>query len=513
MTRSIMLQGTASDVGKSVLAAGLCRIFAQDGHRVAPFKAQNMALNSFVTQSGAEMGRAQVFQAEAAGIEPDVRMNPVLLKPTSDQKAQVIVMGEALCHMNAADYHQYKPQLRRRVGEVYRSLAAEYDIIVLEGAGSPAEINLRDRDIVNMGMAEQAGAPVLLVADIDKGGVFAAVYGTLALLRPEEKTRVKGVIINKFRGDPALLQPGIEQIETLTGVPVLGVMPWFDEPLEDEDGVALQGDKYRRESRADLDVAVLQLPHIANFSDYNALAAQPDVRLRYIKRGAPVGVPDLLIIPGSKNTLGDLLYLRANGIDDEIRQAHDRGVPILGVCGGFQILGRRVSDGVESGLEEADGLGLLDCETRFEPRKVTTQVEAEVLTLPAGAFAAGGGFRLQGYEIHMGRTTLGAGARPFACLTRQNGLALRQDDGAVNPRGDVAGSYIHGLFDTPAFTRALLDALRERRGLAPLAEPVMGWKERKQRSFDALARQMRAHIDIDRIYRIMAAQAAAEAST
>ena len=504
MTLSIMLQGTASDVGKSVLAAGLCRIFAQDGHRTAPFKAQNMALNSWITRDGAEMGRAQVFQAEAAGIEPDVRMNPVLLKPTSDRKSQVIVMGEALCHMDAMDYHQYKPQLRQRVGEVYRSLAAENDIIVLEGAGSPAEINLRDRDIVNMGMAEQAGAPVLLVADIDKGGVFAAIYGTLALLRPEEKARVKGVIINKFRGDPALLQPGITQIEALTGVPVVGVMPWFDEPLEDEDGVALQGDKYRRDLGRDLDIAVLQLPHIANFSDFNALAAQPDVRLRYVKRGTPLGVPDLLIIPGSKNTLGDLLYLRANGIDEEIRGAHDRCVPILGICGGFQMLGRRVADGIESGLEETEGLGLLNCETHFEPRKVTTQVEAEVLALPDGVFAAGGGLTLGGYEIHMGRTILGAGVRPFACLTRQNGRALRQDDGAINQRGDVAGSYIHGLFDTPQFTRALLDALRERRGLSPLNMPVMGWQERKQRSFDALAAQMRAHIDIPRIYRIMA---------
>ena len=510
MTLSIMLQGTASDVGKSVLAAGLCRIFAQDGYRTAPFKAQNMALNSWIPRDGAEMGRAQVFQAEAAGIEPDVRMNPALLKPTSDQKARVIVMGEALGHMDAVDYHQYKPQLRRRVGDVYRSLAADYDIMVLEGAGSPAEINLRDRDIVNMGMARQANAPVLLVADIDKGGVFAAIYGTLALLRPEEKARVKGVIINKFRGDPALLQPGIDQIEALTGVPVVGIMPWFDEPLEDEDGVALQGDKYRRDAGRELDVAVIQLPHIANFSDFNALAVQPDVRLRYVKRGAPLGVPDLLIIPGSKNTLGDLQYLRANGIDREIVQAHERCVPIIGICGGFQMLGRRVTDGVESGIEEAAGLGLLDCETCFAPRKITTQVAACVSSLPAGVFAAGGGLDIQGYEIHMGQTTLGAGARPFARLTRQNGRTLAQDDGAINARGDVAGSYIHGLFDAPVFTRALLDALRERRGLGPLETQVMDWRERKQRSFDALADQMRAHIDINEIYRIMAAQAATE---
>ncbi len=503
MTLSIMIQGTASDVGKSVLVAGLCRIFAQDGYRAAPFKAQNMALNSWITRDGAEMGRAQVFQAEAAGIEPDVRMNPVLLKPTSDRKSQVIVMGEALCHMDAMDYHLYKPQLRERVGEVYRSLAADHDIIVIEGAGSPAEINLRDRDIVNMGMAEQADAPVLLVADIDKGGVFAAIYGTLALLRPQEKARVKGVIINKFRGDLELLKPGIAQIEALTGVPVVGVMPWFDEPLEDEDGVALQGDKYRQGGDRELDVAVLQLPHIANFSDFNALAFQPDVRLRYVKRGESLGVPDLLIIPGSKNTLGDLDYLRDNGIDAQIHQAHRQGVPILGICGGFQMLGRRVTDGIESGIAQTDGLGLLDCATRFAPLKTTTQVEAAVLALPAGVFAAGGGLTLSGYEIHMGQTTLGAGVRPFARLTRKNGRTVEQNDGAINDAGDVAGSYIHGLFDRPEFTRALLDALRQRRGLGVLDTPAMGWRERKQQSFDALAAQMRANIDIPLLYRLM----------
>ncbi len=517
MTLSIMLQGTASDVGKSVLVAGLCRIFTQDGYRTAPFKAQNMALNSWITRDGAEMGRAQVFQAEAAGIEPDVRMNPVLLKPTSDRKSQVIVMGEALCNMDAMEYHLYKPRLRERVGEVYRSLASEMDIVVLEGAGSPAEINLRDRDIVNMGMAEQADAPVLLVADIDKGGVFAAIYGTLALLRPEEKQRVKGVIINKFRGDPALLQPGINQIEALTGVPVVGVMPWFDEPMEDEDGVALQGDKYRQSGARELDVAVLQLPHIANFSDFNALAFQPDVRLRYVKRGESLGVPDLLIIPGSKNTLGDLLYLRDNGIDREIHQANQQGVPILGICGGFQMLGRRVTDGVESGIEETDGLGLLDCVTHFEPLKTTTQVEARVLTLTAGVFAAGGGMPLNGYEIHMGQTTLGEGAQPFARLVRQHARGDRpgveREDGAINTAGTVAGSYIHGLFDNPLFTRALLNALRERRGLGPMDAPVMSWRERKQRSFDALASQMRAHIDIALLYRLMREHAQAVSAT
>lgn len=270
MTLAVMLQGTASDVGKSVLVAGLCRIFHQDGLRTAPFKSQNMALNSGITPDGKEMGRAQIFQAEAAGIAPDVRMNPILLKPTSDRQAQVVLMGQVATSMDAVSYHQYKPRLREQILAVYQSLAGEYEALVLEGAGSPAEINLRDRDIVNMGMAEMAQCPVILVADIDRGGVFAAIYGTLALLQPQERARVKGVIINKFRGDVALLRSGIEQIEALTGVPVLGVMPWLDVDLEDEDGVALQVGKYHRTDRRDIDIAVVHLPHIANFTDFNA---------------------------------------------------------------------------------------------------------------------------------------------------------------------------------------------------------------------------------------------------
>lgn len=310
MTLAVMLQGTASDVGKSVLVAGLCRIFHQDGLRTAPFKSQNMALNSGITPDGKEMGRAQIFQAEAAGIAPDVRMNPILLKPTSDRQAQVVLMGQVATSMDAVSYHQYKPRLREQILAVYQSLAGEYEALVLEGAGSPAEINLRDRDIVNMGMAEMAQCPVILVADIDRGGVFAAIYGTLALLQPQERARVKGVIINKFRGDVALLRSGIEQIEALTGVPVLGVMPWLDVDLEDEDGVALQAGKYHRTDRRDIDIAVVHLPHIANFTDFNALAAQPDVRVRYVRDPQALADADLVILPGSKNTLGDLCWLR-----------------------------------------------------------------------------------------------------------------------------------------------------------------------------------------------------------
>lgn len=402
MGLSIMVQGTASDVGKSVLVAGLCRIFHQDGYRVAPFKSQNMALNSGITADGGEMGRAQIFQAEAAGIEPDVRMNPVLLKPTSDCRAQVVLMGKVADQMDAVTYHEFKPQLLEQIAQVYHSLADEVDIMVLEGAGSPAEINLRDRDIVNMGMAEKVDVPVILVADIDRGGVFASIYGTLALLEPDERARVKGVIINKFRGDVSLLTSGLRQIEELTHVPVIGVMPWIDVQLEDEDGVALQKGKYRQQSENVLDIAVIQTPYISNFTDFNALNAQSDVRLRYVTHRDELGAPDLLILPGSKNTLSDLSYLHDSGLTHQILLAHQQGTPVLGICGGFQMLGRHIVDGVESGVDQMAGLGLLDCETKFSHQKMTTRVIGKVQPVLSGIFAACQDHALAGYEIHMG---------------------------------------------------------------------------------------------------------------
>ncbi|MCL2896841.1 cobyric acid synthase [Brenneria tiliae] len=506
MSLSVMLQGTASDVGKSVLVAGLCRIFAQDGYRCAPFKSQNMALNSGITPHGEEMGRAQIFQAEAAGIEPDVRMNPVLLKPTSDRKSQVVLMGKAVCNMDAVSYHQYKPQLQQQIYQVYHSLAGEYDVMVLEGAGSPAEINLRDRDIVNMGMAAMADAPVLLVADIDRGGVFAAIYGTLALLRPEETARVKGVIINKFRGDVALLRPGLAQIEELTGVPVIGVMPWLDITLEDEDGVALQTGKYHAgAAEKALDIAVVRLPHIANFSDFNPLVAQSDVNLRYVAEPSALAGADLLILPGSKNTLGDLQWLQRSGFAQALLSQHQAGVPIVGICGGYQMLGRRIIDGVESDVAQMDGLGLLDVTTEFAVEKVTTRVSGRCGDALPGIFSAGAGKALSGYEIHMGASRLGDGARPFARLTLSNGRSVDYSDGAVNEDGSVIGSYLHGLFDNGEFTRTLLDALRRRKGIAPFAGEAFDYARHKQRQFDILAAAMREHIDIEAIYGFMAA--------
>lgn len=499
MTQAVMLQGTASDVGKSVLAAGLCRIFYQDGLRTAPFKSQNMALNSGITPDGKEMGRAQIFQAEAAGITPDVRMNPVLLKPTSDRQAQVVLMGKVATNMDAVSYHDYKPRLREQILAVYNSLAQEYDVIVLEGAGSPAEINLRDRDIVNMGMAEMAQCPVILVADIDRGGVFAAIYGTLALLHKQERDRVKGVIINKFRGDVALLYSGIEQIESLTGVPVLGVMPWLDVDLEDEDGVALQNDKYRGNAPRDITIAIVQLPHISNFTDFNALAAQPDVRIRYIRRPEALTDVDLVILPGSKNTLSDLAWLRESGMADAVLQTHRQGVPVMGICGGYQMLGDTIVDEVESGLGTQPGLGLLNTITRFAQDKTTTQVNATMSGELPGWLAAAAGLPVRGYEIHMGETVLQEGCCTAMTL-QKNGCSVA--DGAVTADGLAFGTYLHGLFDSDAFTRAVVNGLRARKGLAPW-ETTFCYAEHKARQFDLLAEAMRQHIDIDKIYTIM----------
>lgn len=499
MTQAIMLQGTASDVGKSMLVAGLCRIFYQDGLRIAPFKSQNMALNSGITPDGKEMGRAQIFQAEAAGIAPDVRMNPILLKPTSDRKAQIVLMGEVATNMDAVSYHDYKPKLREQITSVYQSLAQEYEVLVLEGAGSPAEINLRDRDIVNMGMAEMARCPVILVADIDRGGVFASIYGTLALLHDHERARVKGVIINKFRGDVALLYSGIEQIEALTNVPVLGVMPWLEVDLEDEDGVALQKGKYRHIQQREIDVAVVQLPHISNFTDFNALAAQPDVRVRYVRHADDLAGADLIILPGSKNTLGDLLWLQESALAHGILQAQRQGVPVLGICGGYQMLGDTLIDEVESGLGTLPGLGLLNTITRFAPHKTTTQATATLHGAQPGWLASVSGMALQGYEIHMGETTLLEGCQPLMQLCKQGQYSA---DGAVSEDGLVFGTYLHGLFDSDAFTRALVNGLRERKGLEAL-DGDFHYARYKAQQFDILAESMRQNIDIAKIYTIM----------
>ena len=400
MARSIMIQGTMSNAGKSVLAAGLCRIFRQDGYSVAPFKSQNMALNSFITREGLEMGRAQVMQAEAAGVEPSVRMNPVLLKPTSDVGSQVIVNGEVVGSMSAAAYLSYKKQLIPTILESYHALAQTHDIVVLEGAGSPAEINLKAEDIVNMGKAWMAGAPVLLAGDIDRGGVFAALYGTMALLEPDERAMVKGTIINKFRGDVEILRPGLTQLEELTHVPVVGVVPWMELDLDEEDSLS-QHFSARREGKP-LDVAVIRLPRISNFTDFAPLERHPAVGLRYVDRVQALGRPDLVILPGTKSTLADLSWLRQSGLEGTILRLVGKGVPVIGICGGFQMLGRTLEDpqGVEGG-GSMHGMGLLPVATTFSRKKSREQKYCQA-DLPDGFYGRLRGCPLEGYEIHMG---------------------------------------------------------------------------------------------------------------
>lgn len=494
MAKSLMIQGTASDAGKSLIAAGLCRILKQDGYTVVPFKSQNMALNSFITKKGFEMGRAQVVQAEAAGIDPDVRMNPVLLKPTSDRKSQVVFMGKVLKDMDAVDYHEFKQELLPKIKEVYQELDQEYDAIILEGAGSPAEINLNERDIVNMGMARLVDAPVILVADIDKGGVFASIYGTIELMPQEDRKRIKGVLINKFRGDVALLQSGIDMIEELTQVPVLGVVPYADIDIDSEDSVAL-GNKGRTfNQEKDLDVAIITLKRISNFTDFHSLEIQPDVSVRYVMPGDEIGNPDLLILPGSKNTIEDMQVLQNAGIVEEIQKCADRGIRIFGICGGFQLLGKTISDPnhVESELDEIEGLGLLDVATQMQGTKRTTQVQAEHECQI-----------LEGYEIHMGETEISDSLTPFSRIILQNGEETSRYDGAVSPDKRIQGTYLHGVFDNSQWTRDYLNQIRIEKGLEPVTDQVMDLKEFKDLQYDKLAAVIRDSVDMKKIYQIM----------
>lgn len=493
MGKSLMVQGTASDSGKSILVAGLCRIFHQDGLKVIPFKSQNMALNSYITLTGEEMGRAQVFQAEAAGVEPDVRMNPVLLKPTSDRKSQVIFQGKVLSDMDAVEYHEFKPQLMEKISALYQELLAENDVIVLEGAGSPAEINLNDKDIANMGMAKIANAPVILVADIDKGGVFASIYGTVHLLPEEERSRIKGIVINKFRGDIALLEPGLRMIEELTNIPVVGVVPYAQLNIEDEDSVALKRVNRLYNTQKDLDIAIVALSKISNFTDFNSLLIEPDVSVRYVFPGDQLGSPDLVILPGSKNTLKDCLYLERSGLAEEIQRVRSEGKVIFGICGGFQLLGRQLHDPeqIESAHGTMSGLGLLNTETYFEAEKTTTQVTALI-----------GQEKITGYEIHMGRTE-NHEEQFFAEIIEANGKPCQKLDGAVSSDGKVLGTYLHGVFDNSQWRRDLLNQIRQSKGLPPIDKVAIPYQEYKNQQYDQLADLLREHLDMEKIYQII----------
>ena len=480
MARCIMVQGTCSNAGKSLLCAALCRIFRQDGYRVAPFKSQNMALNSFITAGGKEMGRAQVVQAEAAGIPPDVRMNPILLKPTSDTGSQVVVMGEACGNRTAREYWGGKKALLPIVRDAYDSLAAEYDIIVIEGAGSPAEINLKQDDIVNMGLAKLVDAPVLLVGDIDRGGVFASLYGTVALLEAEEQARVRGLIVNKFRGDVELLRPGLTQLERLTGKPVVGVVPYGRFDIDDEDSLSARLDACG--APALVDIAVVRLPRLSNFTDFSPLERIEGVGVRYAGAPEQLEGADLILLPGTKSTLADLKWLRESGMEAQLLKWHAAGVPVFGVCGGYQMMGRAVSDPENTeGGGVMRGLGLLPVETVFRPVKTTAQASGAFGTV-GGVLRGLSGAGASGYEIHMGETARDAGALPLIRLTRADGTSFW--DGC---QADSAyGTYLHGLFDMPDAAQALVQALAARRGVM-LADTACDTARYKERQYDLLA--------------------------
>lgn len=477
--KPIMIQGTMSNAGKSLICAALCRIFKQDGYRVAPFKSQNMALNSFITSEGLEMGRAQVVQAEAAGVEPSVLMNPILLKPTTDVGSQVIVNGEVRGNMRAADYFKYKKQLIPDILAAYNKLAENNDIIVIEGAGSPAEINLKSDDIVNMGMAKMAKAPVLLVGDIDRGGVFAQLYGTVALLDGDERDMVKATVINKFRGDVSILAPGLDMLYDLVKVPCAGVVPYMTLDIDDEDSLS---ERLTAGERKEIDVAVISLPRISNFTDFSPFSRFSGVSLRYVKNLFELGTPDLIIIPGTKSTINDLKWMRQNGLEAEILKQSSRGTPVFGICGGLQMLGKKISDPYNTeGCGEISGMGLLDTETVFAKAKTRAQTDG-IFSGVGGIFEGLNGLGYRGYEIHMGQS---------------------DGTGAIMQKGNVYGSYVHGIFDENGIAREIVRALYDKRGLVFDEDAVFDAHAYRESQYDKLAETVRVALDMELVYRIL----------
>ncbi len=477
MAKVIMVQGTMSNAGKSLIVAGLCRIFKQDGYRVAPFKSQNMALNSYITEDGKEMGRAQVMQAEAAGIKPDVCMNPILLKPTSHVGSQVIVNGKILGNMNAKEYFNYKKKLVPDIVKAFKKLESAMDIIVIEGAGSPAEINLKENDIVNMGMAKIVDAPVLLVGDIDRGGVFAQLLGTLMLLEDDEKNRVKGLIINKFRGDKTILDPGIDMLEEKGGIPVVGVTPYMELNIEDEDSLS-----ERLTSKKDglINICVVKYPRISNFTDFNVFEQSAQVAVNYITKPEELKDADLIILPGSKNTIGDLRWLREQGLFDGIIKAA-KHTPVFGICGGYQMLGKTIED---EGFEEKGssmGLNLLPVTTRIREEKTTVQTEG-IIGSVGGIFGKLSDKKYTGYEIHMGETEGG---------------------GVIVNSGNIYGTYVHGIFDRAEIVKIILEALAKKKGIKNGVGNFLDYDMVKEKEYDKLADQLRKHMDIKAIYKIL----------
>ena len=500
MAKSIMIQGTMSNAGKSLLTAGLCRIFVQDGYKVAPFKSQNMALNSFITEDGLEMGRAQVMQAEAAKIKPSVSMNPILLKPTNDTGSQVIVNGQVMGSMSAREYFKYKKKLVPQIMEAYQELEKEYDIIVIEGAGSPAEINLKTEDIVNMGMAKMAKSPVLLVGDIDRGGVFAQLIGTLYLLEEDEKQMVKGLIINKFRGDKSILEPGVTMLEDKAKVSVVGVTPYMNVDIEDEDSLT---ERFSKTQTVDqIDIAVIRLPRISNFTDFNIFESIEGVSLRYIRTIRELGNPDMIILPGTKNTMKDLQWLRESGLETAILKEVHKGKVLFGVCGGFQMLGETLSD--PEGVEEGGfmkGMCLLPMDTVFQGNKIRTRVGGEfgqvdgILKELSGAF-------LSGYEIHMGVSKKKEGCSASASfLTQIKSESESKLDGMA--KGNVYGSYVHGIFDREQVVKTIISSLAREKGLNMDEINTMDYEKYKEVQYDILAHTLRQHLDMKKVYEIL----------
>lgn len=483
MAKAIMIQGTMSNVGKSYVTAGLLRVFMQDGLKAAPFKSQNMALNSFVTNEGLEMGRAQVMQAEAAGIEPSADMNPILLKPTTDVGSQVIVNGKAIGNMRAVDYFKHKQSLIPQIMLAYNRLSEKYDVIVIEGAGSPAEINLKKNDIVNMGMAQMAKSPVLLVGDIDRGGVFAQLTGTYMLLEENEKKYIKGFVMNKFRGDKTILEPGIKMLEDICPVPVTGVLPYTPLDIDDEDSLSDRLGKKQTDEK-NIFICVIKLPRISNFTDFNMLDSVDGCEVRYVDNGKELWDADCIIIPGTKNTIADMEWLKERKLDRMIRLMNNEGCPVVGICGGFQMLGRKITDdmGVEGEIKNINGLGLIDAETVMQSEKTCIN-GSKTLDGISGLFSVLNGSMAKGYEIHAGVTKVGD--KEVICIGKNN----------------VFGTYLHGLFDKKEFLNKFLNVLSAETGKKISAD--FSYETVKEREYDKLADMVRENMDMQAVYRIL----------
>ncbi|RAK10596.1 adenosylcobyric acid synthase (glutamine-hydrolysing) [Halanaerobium saccharolyticum] len=504
MADAVMIQGTASDAGKSILAAALCRVLAQDGYKTAPFKSQNMSLNSYITKEGREIAVAQAVQAEAAKVEAEINMSPILMKPIADDMSQIILKGKVYKNMKAAAYFAEKDRLLQIINEAISELKTDYDLLVLEGGGNPAEVNLRDKDLVNMKAAEIAEAPVILIADIDKGGVFASIVGTLDLLTEKERKRVKGIIVNKFRGDPDAFKSGVELIEKHSQKKVLGVMPYLkDLNLPSED--SLQQKDYGNQDFK-LIIAVIAYPGMSNFTDFDYFKSAKDIQMRYVKRAAELGNPDLIILPGSKTTINDLKFLYNTNLAAEILKQADKGTEIIGICGGYQMLGQKISDpdNLEGNEKEIEGLSLLKIKTVLEAEKITRQVRAEPLN-KLNFFKNSSGRVLSGYEIHQGKTVRASEQQAIFRLKRQKSGEVEKIvyDGTVNESGNVWGTYLHDIFKNDDFRKSLINYLLSQKGLSPNLEAEKTAAEIREDNYNYLAAEFRKYIDLEELYKII----------